>query len=128
MRRLAGDPGGTAPPDTVPITLDDTTVHDPGSPESPGLAGIGPGLLVRAAFKREIAWLSTVPGSPGRDDVDPHLGELANDVIDLLPEELRRGQHHLEFVTGDIASPLGEPDHAPQSRIAEIEEGAGALS
>jgi hypothetical protein len=50
-------------------------------------------------------------GVLGLDDVDAHLGELAEHVLDLLGREFLGGQDLVQFIVGDVAALLGEADH-----------------
>jgi hypothetical protein len=45
------------------------------------------------------------------DQIDAHLGELVEDVLDLLRGELVRRQDLIQLTISDIAPLFGEPDH-----------------
>jgi hypothetical protein len=61
------------------------------------------------------------------DDVDAHLGELAENVLDLLRGELLRRQNLVQFVISDIAALLRELDHPLDGGIGQIEKRTVAL-
>src|SRR6188474_2417139 len=63
-------------------------------------------------------------GLLGLDDVDAHLGELAEHVLDLLGGELLGRQHLVQFVIGDVTALLGELDHALDGGIGQVEQRA----
>ena len=46
----------------------------------------------------------------GLDDVDPHLAEHGDDILDLLGIDLLRGQNRVDLVMGDVAAFLGGAD------------------
>ena len=83
------------------------------------------GLLVVAAVGalRGLALL----GLLGLDDVDAHLGELAEHVLDLLGGEFLGGQNLVQLVIGDVAALLRELDHPLDGGIREVEQRPVAL-
>ena len=73
------------------------------------------------------AGLLALFGLLGLDDVDAHLRELAEHVLDLVRGELLGGQDLVQLVIGDIAALLGELDHPLDGGIGQIEERPVAL-
>ena len=69
----------------------------------------------------------------GLDDVDAHLAEHGENVLDLLGIDLLGGQDRIDLVVGDVAALLGGADQLLDGRIGEIEQrqrrigGLGAL-
>jgi hypothetical protein len=58
----------------------------------------------------------------GFDDVDTHLAEHGENVLDLLGIDLLGGQDRIDLVMGDVAALLGGADELLDGRIGEIEQ------
>ncbi len=58
----------------------------------------------------------------GLDDVDAHLGEHRQHVLDLLGADLLRGHDGVELVVGDKSALLGGLDHLLDGGIGKIEQ------
>ena len=71
--------------------------------------GLFVGLLARllALFARLL----------GLDDVDAHLAEHGEHILDLLGIDLLRGQHRVDLVMGDVAALLGGADELLDGRV-----------
>src|SRR6266478_1587410 len=53
----------------------------------------------------------------GLDEVDAHLAEHREDILDLLGIDLLRGQHQVDLVMGDVAALLGGADELLDGRV-----------
>jgi hypothetical protein len=58
------------------------------------------------------------------DDVDPHLAEHHQDVLDLLGLDLLRGQQRVDLVVGDVAALLGAADQLLDGIVPEVDRRA----
>ena len=58
------------------------------------------------------------------DDIDAHLIEHRQNVLDLLGVDFLRRQHRIQFAIGDKAALLGELDHPLDGGIRQIEQRA----
>src|SRR6266436_3392001 len=58
------------------------------------------------------------------DDVDPHLTEHHQDVLDLLGLDLLRGQQRVDLVVGDVAALLGATDQLIDGIVPEVDRRA----
>ena len=58
----------------------------------------------------------------GLDDVDAHLGEHREHVLDLLGIDLLGGQHRVDLVVGDVAALLGGPDQLLDGGVGQVEQ------
>ena len=77
--------------------------------------------------------LVVVVGLLGLDDVDAHLREHGEHVLDLLGIDLLRGQNGVDLVVGDVAALLGGADELLDRGVRQVEQrerlirGLGAL-
>src|SRR5262249_11300663 len=80
-------------------------------------AALAPGLFA-GLFARLLS-LFALPlfASLGLDDVDAHLAENLEHILDLLGIDLLRGQHRVDLVMGGIAALLGGADELLDGRI-----------
>jgi hypothetical protein len=61
-------------------------------------------------------------GLLGLDDVDAHLGELRQHVLELVRIGLALGQHLVDLLVGHVAALLGELHHPLDRSIRQVEE------
>src|SRR6266853_3733581 len=94
----------------------------------------GSDFLVSAGVERCISMSSPSLSSPSGsvlrrllgfgflrfDDVDPHLAEHHQDVLDLLGLDLLRGQQRVDLVVGDVAALLGAADQLLDGVVPEV--------
>ena len=73
------------------------------------------GLLLGAALFRVLDLL-------GLDDVDAHVAEHGEDVLDMLGGDLLGGEDGVQLVIGDKAALLGGLDHLLDGGVGKIEE------
>jgi hypothetical protein len=52
--------------------------------------------------------------------VDPHLGELVEDIIDLLRGKVLRREELVQLVIRNVAPLFREPNHPPGGRISQV--------
>ena len=97
-----------------------------------GLLGLGDGLGRRRLDEIAagiiivvvVLGLLFLAGLFGLDDVDAHLVEHREHVLDLLRGDFLGGQNAVELLVGDIAALLGVLDHLPDGGIRKIEQRA----
>ena len=82
---------------------------------------VGCGLGELAALGLVVALLGVLD-LLGLDDVDAHLGEHGQDVLDLLGGDLLGGQDRVQLVIGDEAALLGDLDHLLDGGIGQVEQ------
>src|SRR6266487_4672619 len=78
--------------------------------------GLFVGLLARllSLFARLLSFFARLIGL---DDVDAHLTEHGEHVLDLLGIDLLRGQHRVDLVMGDVAALLDGADELLDGRV-----------
>ena len=59
------------------------------------------------------------------DDVDAHLRDHGEDVLDLVGGDLLGGQNGVDLLVGDVAALLGGLDHLLDAGVVEIEQRLG---
>src|SRR5262249_49212280 len=65
-----------------------------------------------------FAWLL------GLDDLDAHLAEQREHILDLPGIDPLRGQHRVDLVMGDVAALLGGADELPDGRVRWVKQRA----
>ena len=91
-------------------------------------------LLLQIVYIAVCLFLIVVVGLLGLDDVDAHLGEHRENVLDLLGIDLLRGQDGVDLVMGDVAALLGGTDELLDRGVRQVEQwqrlirGLGGLS
>ena len=73
-------------------------------------------------FVRLLACFLVVACFLGLDDVDAHLAEHGEDVLDLLGIDLLGGQYRVDLVVGNVAAFLGGADELLDGGVGEIKE------
>ena len=66
--------------------------------------------------------LVVVAGFLGLDDVDAHLAEHRQHVLDLLGIDLLGGQHRIDLVVGDVTALLGGADQLLDRGVRQVEQ------
>src|SRR5215471_16950588 len=81
-------------------------------------AALAPGLFVGLLARLlSLFALSLFARLLGLDDVDAHLAENREHILDLLGIDLLRGQHRVDLVTGGVAALLGGADELLDGRV-----------
>jgi hypothetical protein len=87
-----------------------------------GFLGDGGGLLLVLLVVRLGAGRFRVRVLFGIHDRDPHLGELGEDVLDLLGAEFLARKDLVQLVMGDVTALLGGLDHRFDGLIGQVEQ------
>ena len=80
------------------------------------------GLLLLGLLALAFLLLALGFGFLGFDDVDAHLVEHRQDVLDLLGGDLLGGQHGVELFVGDVAALLGGLDHLADAGVRQVQQ------
>ena len=82
------------------------------------LAGFALGLLLGLLAGLLVVFARFL----GLDDVDAHLAEHRQHVLDLLGIDLLGGQHRVDLFVGDVAALLGALDHLLDRGVGQVEQ------
>jgi hypothetical protein len=110
MRWLAGHPSGSSPTTPIPIALKNARIAG----QRHNLLAFAPlpPRSCRPVFLRLL----------GLHEIDVHLTELVDDIVNLLRREPLRREDLIEFIKGDIAPLLCELDHPSNSGIGQVQQ------